>query len=151
MAIAPPLRLSLALIVLLVTACSRAPAAQPPPVSAEGAPEPDVTFTREKAADHGGLWSVGVGGDIDGVVNPKLAVPSGSTVEVTQRNGDGMPHDIVAPDVALASEQVSGRGSTTVIRFRAEEAGTFAYWCSIPGHRTAGWRRSSSWASWMTA
>ncbi len=128
----------LALMALLVAACSRGPAAQPPPVSADDPPAPDIAFTLETASGQGGLRYVGVGGDIDGVVNPTLTVSAGATVEITLRNGDGMPHDVVAPDVGLASEQISGRGSTTVVRFRVEETGSFAYWCSVPGHRAAG-------------
>ena len=31
-----------------------------------------------------------------------------------------------------------GKGASTTIAFRAETAGDFVYYCSVPGHRLAG-------------
>ncbi|WP_417585929.1 copper-containing nitrite reductase [Nitrincola sp.] len=100
---------------------------------------PDVTFTLRTAIADGRLVYIGQGGEIDGKVNPTLNVKSGAMVQINLINGDGALHDIVAPDFNNAkSDQVSGQGSSTVLAFRADKDGEFAYWCSVPGHRPAG-------------
>lgn len=99
---------------------------------------PDVTFTLRTAIAEGKLTFVGVGGDIDGVVNPTLEVPVGAVVQITLVNGDGALHDIVVPDFGAASERIVGQGSSTTIVFRADKEGEFYYYCSVPGHRQAG-------------
>jgi hypothetical protein len=86
----------------------------------------------------GGLVFRGRGGDIDGLLNPRLAVPEGVTVELTLVNADGMEHDWVVEELGVATERVSQVGETSVVRFTADRAGTFAYFCSFPGHRPAG-------------
>lgn len=99
---------------------------------------PDVSFTLMTELGAGGMSFVGVGGDIDGVPNPTLQVAQGDVVEITLTNGDGMEHDVALPDLDTHSEHVSAKGSSTVLVFTAEEAGEFAYYCTVPGHRQAG-------------
>lgn len=100
---------------------------------------PDVTFTLRTAIAEGKLVYIGEGGAIDGKVNPTLKVPSNAMVQINLINGDGAMHDVVALDFNNArSDMVTGTGSSTVLAFRADKDGEFAYWCSVPGHRAAG-------------
>ncbi len=110
------------------------------PVSAAAVADyhPDAVFTLRTAVAEGKLVYIGQGGAIDGQINPELRVPVGAMVQVNMINGDGALHDVVAPDFQAKSDQVSGKGSSTVMAFRADKAGEFYYWCSVPGHRAAG-------------
>lgn len=81
---------------------------------------------------------VGVGGDIDGIINPELRVPTGTIVTLTLENGDAMEHDIVFGDLGVASDSVFNIGESTTVTFTASESGIYDYWCSIPGHRQIG-------------
>lgn len=100
--------------------------------------KPDVTFTLETGIGQGKMIFTGVGGDIDGVVNPTLRVEPGQVVQVNLINGDGALHDVVAPDFRAKSDQIAGKGSSSVMVFRADKAGEYVYYCSVPGHRAAG-------------
>lgn len=106
-----------------------------PATSADG--EADVVFTLKTSMDHG-LSYVGVGGEIDGVVNPTLYVPTGATVKIELINGDGMEHDLASPDLGFASEHVAAKDQRTTVVFTADQEGQFAYFCTLPGHRAAG-------------
>ena len=99
---------------------------------------PDVSFTLRTDVGQQGLSFVGVGGNIDGQHNPKLIVAEGAVVQITLINGDGALHDVVFPDFGGATEQVAAKGSSSTTVFKADKAGEFAYFCSLPGHRQAG-------------
>jgi len=81
---------------------------------------------------------IGVGGAIDGKVNPILTASEGQVVQLTLINGEGAEHDIVFPDQNAKSPRVTGKGASTTIAFRASKAGDFIYFCSVPGHQLAG-------------
>jgi nitrite reductase (NO-forming) len=81
---------------------------------------------------------IGVGGTIDGQVNPVLSAAEGQVVQLTLINGEGAEHDIVFPEQNAKSPRITGRGSSTTLAFRAERAGDFTYLCSVPGHELAG-------------
>ena len=100
--------------------------------------EPDVTFTLRTDIAEGKMVFVGEGGDIDGVVNPRLAVDKGEVVQINLIDGDGALHDISFPAFSATSEKIQGRGASTTLVFRAGKTGTFAYFCTVPGHRAAG-------------
>ena len=99
---------------------------------------PDVSFTLRTEVGHEGLFYVGVGGVIEGQINPTLQVAEGAVVQVTLINGDGALHDIVFPEFGAATEQFAGRDSSSTTVFRASQPGEYAYFCSVPGHRQAG-------------
>lgn len=99
-------------------------------------PMADFTLTTGMVEDR--LVYFGVGGEIDGLVNPDLRVEVGSMVQVTLVNGDGVEHDIAFPDQNAHSEHVSVKDSRVMIAFIAGTEGSFAYYCTIPGHRQAG-------------
>lgn len=98
----------------------------------------DVTFTLRTNIADGKLVFVGVGGSIDGVVNPTLNVAQNALVQVTLTDGDGSTHDLTIPDFNVASDRITGKDASTAISFKADKTGTFVYFCSVPGHRAAG-------------
>ena len=81
---------------------------------------------------------IGVGGGIDGVQNPVLNASTGDTVKITLTSGDGTEHDISFPDFNATSEHVIGKGSSVTLSFLVDKGGSFAYFCTLPGHREAG-------------
>jgi nitrite reductase (NO-forming) len=100
----------------------------------------EVHFTLETIITKGGLAFIGVGGDIDGLVNPDLFVQSDNVVRVTLINGDGMPHDLSLPDFNVKTKYVSKVGDKNEIVFQVgeKEPGIYAYFCTVAGHRQAG-------------
>ncbi|MFC3197932.1 PVC-type heme-binding CxxCH protein [Parapedobacter deserti] len=76
---------------------------------------------------------IGVGGDIDGKMNPTLRALKGERVKVTLVNGELMAHDFVIDELEVKSDNVLEEGDTTSVIFIANESGE--YYCSIPGHR----------------
>lgn len=125
------------------------PPAQPPgapPVnqaqqSAPGAEigyVPDAKYTLRSGIAEGRMVYIGVGGSIDGKVNPILTAAEGQVVQLTLINGEGAEHDIVFPEQDAKSPRVTGKGASTTIAFRAARAGDFIYFCSVPGHQLAG-------------
>lgn len=129
----------MALIAMLVSACSNAaPAQEPAHVSASAANGNVVEYSLETAMADGMMVFIGVGGGIDGVQNPTLSASVGDTVKITLTSGDGVEHDITFPEFNAASEHVVGLGSSTTLSFIVDKGGSFAYFCSLPGHRQAG-------------
>ena len=122
-----------------------APAAAPtrPPAATGGPPVPapdlaDVKYTLRSGIAGGRMVYLGVGGAIDGKVNPDLSAADGQGVQITLINGEGAEHDIVLPDQNTKSPRVVGKGASTTVAFRAGRPGDYTYFCSAPGHRQAG-------------
>lgn len=82
------------------------------------------------------LGYTGIGGMIDGVLNPVLQARKGELVRITIINGELMPHDIAMEVLGVASDVIVNEGDTTSISFEAVEDDI--YYCTIPGHREAG-------------
>jgi nitrite reductase (NO-forming) len=99
---------------------------------------PDARYTLRSGIAEGRMVFIGVGGAIDGKVNPVLTAAEGQVVQLTLINGEGAEHDIVFPDQDAKSPRVTGKGASTTIAFRAVKSGDFVYFCSVPGHRQAG-------------
>jgi putative membrane-bound dehydrogenase-like protein len=78
----------------------------------------------------------GIGGLIDGVLNPVLQAERGEIVKITIINGELMPHDIALENLGIASDVIVDQGDSTSIVFEAAQDDT--YYCTIPGHREAG-------------
>jgi nitrite reductase (NO-forming) len=86
----------------------------------------------------GGLAFFSQGGEVDGQANPVLFASVGDTVRITLINGDGMPHDIYIENLGVQSAMVIALGDQTVVEFNVTDSGEFVYFCSVPGHRSAG-------------
>ncbi|MFQ6013270.1 MAG: copper-containing nitrite reductase [Thermoplasmata archaeon] len=81
---------------------------------------------------------VGVGGPIDDVTNPVLEVDMGDTVTITVTNGESLEHDLAVEGYDVQTQRLMGSGLSDSITFVADEAGSFAYYCTVPGHRELG-------------
>ena len=125
-------------------AAAAAPQATSAPQAQQNAPSPtigyiaDAKYTLRSGIAEGRMVYIGVGGAIDGKVNPVLTAAEGQVVQLTLINGEGAEHDIVFPDQDAKSPRVTGKGASTTIAFRATRSGDFVYFCSVPGHRQAG-------------
>ena len=116
--------------------------AQPSAPDVQRAPAylPETRYTLRTGIAEGRMVYLGVGGTIDGQVNPILSAAEGQTVQIILINGEGAEHDIVFPEQDAKSSRVFGRGASTSIAFHAKRAGDFTYLCSVPGHELAGMR-----------
>ena len=94
----------------------------------------EVQFTLE-AKD---MAYIGVGGSIDGQVNPDLVAQQGESITITLRMGESNYHDISIEGYNVATEKLTENGAEDSITFVADSEGVFAYYCSIPGHRAGG-------------
>lgn len=101
---------------------------------------PGLRYTLRSGIAEGRMVFIGVGGSIDGQVNPLLSAAEGQVVQITLINGEGAEHDIVFADQGPAgtSAHIVGKGASTSIAFSASKAGDYLYYCSVPGHRLAG-------------
>ena len=68
-----------------------------------------VEYVLTTGGGTGQLVFVGVGGEIDGVVNPTLRANPGDVVKITLLNDDGMLHDLVIDEFNVATDQFAGR------------------------------------------
>ncbi len=124
----------------LLAACSPTAPAEPAE-PAQPAPESSpatVQYTLKTAAEGNQLLFIGVGGKIDGIVNPDLVVQEGDIVTITLINDDGRSHDIVIREFDAATPVFGSIGQEETVEFVASEAGTYFYFCSVSGHRQAG-------------
>lgn len=145
---ADALFLALVVMAFAFSGCQRSPeetdtlggtGAQLIPTAVAGA-QRSIEFALQTGIVDGRMVFVGSGGDIDGVPNPDLIVAPGAIVSVTLTNGDGMPHDLMIPELGVQSETTSVKGESISVKFTADagSAGAHAYFCSISGHRQAG-------------
>lgn len=74
----------------------------------------------------------------DGKPNPTLRGRVGDTIEITIASGEGAQHDIVFPELNVASEKFDASTGAKKLRFKLTQAGRFTYICSIAGHRQIG-------------
>lgn len=131
----------LVLSALLIPGCRPQLAETTPAAGSSGSTSSDpMAFTLQTNVVEGRMVYVGVGGDIEGVVNPDLVVQPGVTLHVTLINGDGIPHDLSFPDFKAKTALLSSKGRTTEVGFdiQGNQTGTYAYFCTQPGHRQAG-------------
>src|SRR5262249_50419453 len=100
-----------------------------PPASSTAIPGPSyvpgLRYTLRTGIAEGRMVFIGVGGSIDGQVNPLLSAAEGQVVQVTLINGEGAEHDIVFDNQGPAgsSAHIVGKGASTSIAFPAAKAG----------------------------
>ena len=134
------LSLAVAMGMLITLATGLSLAKTPDPVSTSKGESTKVTveYTLLTGGGTGQLVFVGVGGEIDGMVNPALMVNPGDVVKITLINGDGMLHDVSIDEFNVATDQFAELDQQDSIMFTADQIGEFVYYCSVPGHRQAG-------------
>jgi nitrite reductase (NO-forming) len=74
------------------------PAPAAPPQRGSVSYIPDIRYTLRSGIAEGRMVFIGIGGMIDGQVNPVLSAAEGQVVQITLINGEGAEHDIVFPD-----------------------------------------------------
>jgi nitrite reductase (NO-forming) len=99
---------------------------------------PTVSYAFETGLQDGKMVFIGKGGEIEGQLNPELKANVGDKVVITLTSGEGAEHDISFEGLGIQSEHVVGPGNSITLEFVASQEGTFAYYCSLPGHRQAG-------------
>jgi nitrite reductase (NO-forming) len=95
-------------------------------------------FTLRSGIAEGRMVYIGVGGSINGKVNPTLVLHEGEIAQINLINGEGAEHDVVIDQYVARSDRVVGKGASSTFAVTANKVGEFAYFCSIPGHREAG-------------
>ena len=108
---------------------------------------PTVRFRLRTELAEGKMAFVGVGGDIEGVVNPTLRVAEGDVVQVALINNDGVEHDVVFPDFSAGTDKVNRKGASSVTVFRADKAASSRTSARCPATVRRGWKARSSWAA----
>ncbi|HVL21273.1 MAG TPA: copper-containing nitrite reductase [Amaricoccus sp.] len=115
-----------------------------PAATAANAPDPGVsyhaplTYTLKTGIAGGRMVYIGVGGTIDGQINPTITVYEGELVQMNLINGEGAEHDLFVDQYNVRSSKVIGKNASSTFSFLATKPGEFAYFCTIPGHRQAG-------------
>lgn len=81
---------------------------------------------------------VGVGGEIDGVVNPTLTANVGDELIINIVNGARMLHDFKIDAFNVYSGEIVEAEEVKTVNFVVTQPGSFEYYCSITGHKEAG-------------
>lgn len=69
--------------------------------------------------------------------NPKeIRVKKGDVVQITFKNNDGF-HNLTIEGLSVQTKQISV-GQTDTIKFKADQAGTFTFFCNVGTHRQQG-------------
>lgn len=128
-----PIPFAVALAVAAAMAGPMAPAATAAPTTAQK----DVVrqYTLSTGMADGKMVFLDAQGK---ATNPVLKANVGETVEITIGSGEGAQHDIVFPELNIASKKFDGTSGPTKVRFKVTKAGKFTYICSIPGHKAIG-------------
>lgn len=66
-----------------------------------------------------------------------IIVNKGDDVKLTFKNIGLTGHNFVIGELGVSTRVISP-GSTETVQFVAGKSGTFAFYCSVPGHRPAG-------------
>jgi nitrite reductase (NO-forming) len=126
------------IISFLLAACSGAASSVVNDAAHAASNTSTVTYTLKTGILNGKMVFIGQGGDIDRVTNPDLKAAPGDVVQINLVDGDGAEHNLSLPDLGIDSDHVTGFGATTKVTFKVDQAGQYAYFCNIPGHRQAG-------------
>ena len=81
---------------------------------------------------------IGVGGEIDGVINPPLAANVGDTVRITVINGAPVLHDLKIDEFNVFTGELTTQDQQVTVEFVPDHPGDFVYYCNQPGHRQIG-------------
>lgn len=81
---------------------------------------------------------IGVGGSIDGQINPPMAANVGDTVRITLINGDPVLHDLKLDEFNVFTGELTMKDEQVTVEFIPDRPGAFIYYCNQPGHRQIG-------------
>jgi len=80
----------------------------------------------------------GVGGSIDGQINPLRTASVGDTIRLIVVNGDPVLHDLIITEFGVTTGELTTDEQIVTVEFVVTQPGEFIYFCSIPGHREIG-------------
>jgi plastocyanin len=70
--------------------------------------------------------------------NPSsITLSAGERVKIIFKNEGKAPHNLVIQGLGIGTRTIGG-GQTDTIEFTAPSSGTYTFYCSVPGHRSAG-------------
>jgi uncharacterized cupredoxin-like copper-binding protein len=116
--------------VTLTTACGAA--------AATGRPAAGVAIPAPAPATGTQPVTVTVGNSMH-FAPASLIVRAGQPVELTLRNGGGMPHDFALSEGVSSPVKIEAQGGRTARgTFTIDTPGTYAFVCTVPGHLAAG-------------
>lgn len=107
-----------------------------PQTSPEEAASPTPTNQEDAVEEEGEVREVMVESTGLKFDLPEIRVKKGQTVKLTYKNNLGT-HDFTLEGFGVATKLLKA-GEEETITFVAEKAGTFEFYCSVPGHRQAG-------------
>ncbi len=81
---------------------------------------------------------IGVGGSIDGQINPHLTANVGDTVKITVINSDPVLHNLTIDEFKVSTGDLAQKDQQATVEFTPDRPGDFIYYCSQPGHRQIG-------------
>ncbi|MCL4880158.1 MAG: cupredoxin domain-containing protein [Anaerolineae bacterium] len=99
----------------------------------------DVEYTLKTMTGGSPMMAfVGIGGEIDGLINPALQASVGKVVKINLLNADPVEHDLVIDGYNVTTGKLYHFGEQKSVVFQVSESGEFVYFCSVPGHREMG-------------
>lgn len=99
----------------------------------------DVEYTLKTLTGGSPMMAfVGIGGEIDGLINPALHANVGEVVKINLLNADPVEHDLVIDGYNVTTGKLYHFGEQKSVVFQVSESGEFVYFCSVPGHREMG-------------
>ncbi|OGM12817.1 hypothetical protein A3A76_00995 [Candidatus Woesebacteria bacterium RIFCSPLOWO2_01_FULL_39_23] len=66
-----------------------------------------------------------------------LTVAKGEKVQITFKNTGKFPHNLVISELGVSTKTITP-GTTDMVEFTADKAGTFTFYCSVGNHRAQG-------------
>ena len=116
--------------VALTTACGA--------TAATGGPGAGVAVPAPASATGVQQVTVAVGNSMQ-FAPRSITVRAGQPVELTLRNGGGIPHDFALAEGASGPVKIEAQGGQTARgTFTIDTPGTYPFVCTVPGHAAAG-------------
>lgn len=68
-----------------------------------------------------------------------IRVKAGEHVTIVFKDEGRLSHNLTIPDLGAHTPTIQS-GAQATLRFTAQKAGTYPFWCTVPGHKEAGMR-----------
>lgn len=98
---------------------------------------PTPTAASESGSSRKGVKEIQVVASEFSFSPSSITVTKGETVSLTFRNTGKFAHNLTIQGLGVATKTIAG-GESDSVEFTAAQAGTFAYYCSVDGHRGMG-------------
>ena len=106
--------------------------------AAPGGPGPGAATAAPAASAGAQPVTVTVGNGMQ-FVPAAIVVRAGQPVELTLRNGGGIPHDFALTEGVSQPVKIEAQGGQTARgAFTIDSPGTYPFVCTVPGHAAAG-------------